>query len=94
MIYDDTSEAAEELDRSNNVSDGKFDMAKDERVAETVMGEVNLRKQEEDIAGESTVAVPTCPFFLKLDLLQLYSISLHFLQKSQSWKRLKDKGYI
>ncbi len=57
MIYDDTSEAAEELDRSNNVSDGKFDMAKDERVAETVMGEVNLRKQEEDIAGESTVAV-------------------------------------
>ncbi|CAM6043237.1 unnamed protein product [Sphagnum compactum] len=56
LIYDDTSEAAEELDRSNNVSDGSFDMAEDERVAETVMGEVNLRKQEEDIAGESAAA--------------------------------------
>jgi hypothetical protein len=53
LIYDDTSEATEELDRSNNVSDGKFDMAEDERVAEVIMGEVNLRKQEEDIAGES-----------------------------------------
>ncbi len=53
LIYDDTSEAAEELDRSNNVSDGKFDMAEDERVAEAVMGEVNLCKQEEDIVGES-----------------------------------------
>jgi hypothetical protein len=40
------------------VSDGKFDMAKDERVVEAVMGEVNLRKQEEDIAGESAVAAP------------------------------------
>ncbi len=58
MIYDDTSEAAEELDRSNNVSNGKFDMAEDERVAEAIMGEVNLRKQEEDIAGESAVAAP------------------------------------
>jgi len=38
------------------VSDGKFDMAEDERVAEAVMGEVNLRKQEEDIAGESAAA--------------------------------------
>jgi hypothetical protein len=38
------------------VSNGKFDMAEDERVAEAVMGEVNLRKQEEDIAGESVVA--------------------------------------
>jgi hypothetical protein len=38
------------------VSDGKFDMAEDERVAEAVMGEVNLRKQEEDIAGESATA--------------------------------------
>ncbi len=31
-------------------------MAEDERVAEAVMGEVNLRKQEEDIAGESAAA--------------------------------------
>ncbi len=34
------------------MSDGKFDMAEDERVAEAVMGEVNLGKQEEDIVGE------------------------------------------
>ncbi len=39
------------------MSDGKFDMAEDERVVEAVMGEVNLRKQEEDIAGESAAAV-------------------------------------
>ncbi len=31
-------------------------MAEDERVAEAVMGEVNLCKQEEDIAGESAAA--------------------------------------
>ncbi len=56
LIYDDTSKAVEELDRSNNVSDGKFDMAEDERVAEAIMREVKLRKQEEDIAGESAAA--------------------------------------
>jgi hypothetical protein len=38
------------------VSDGKFDMAKDERVAEAIMGEVNLCKQEEDIVSESAAA--------------------------------------
>jgi hypothetical protein len=49
------------------VSDGKFDMAKDEKVAEAVMGEVNLRKQEEDIAGESAataaIAAHMSPLF-------------------------------
>ncbi len=46
------------------MSDGKFDMAEDERVAEAVMGEVNLRKQEEDIAGESaTAAAHMSPLF-------------------------------
>jgi len=46
------------------VSDGKFDMAEDERVAEVVMGEVNLHKQEEDIAGESAaVAAHMSPLF-------------------------------
>jgi hypothetical protein len=46
------------------VSDGKFDMAEDQRVAEAVMGEVNLRKQEEDIACESAViAAHMSPLF-------------------------------
>jgi hypothetical protein len=46
------------------VSDGSFDMAEDERVAEAVMGEVNLCKQEEDIAGELVAAaVHMSPLF-------------------------------
>ncbi len=39
-------------------------MAEDERVVEAVMGEVNLRKQEEDIAGElAATAAHMSPLF-------------------------------
>ncbi len=38
-------------------------MAEDERVAKAVMGEVNLRKQEEDIAGELAAAAAHMSLF-------------------------------